>query len=83
MRSGMLALISGELPHGSGRPFHVNSSKERPESAYAIFEYEGDWYWIDHDDLCSKRVFSLVLFLTTLTTRADVKDRPVLTIPSG
>jgi hypothetical protein len=70
------------LPPGEHRPFHVNTSKERPESAYAIFEYAGDWYWIDHTDLDSKRVFSLMLFLTTLTNQAEDKDRPVLTIPT-
>lgn len=54
----------------------------RPESAYAAFEYEGGWYWIDHTDLNSKRVFTLMLFLITLTNQADDKDRPVLTIPT-
>ena len=77
------ALTGYRLGSEAQRPFHVYSSKERPESAFAIYQYEGDWYWIDHEDLQSKAVFTLMLFLTTLTNQAEDKDRPVLTIPTG
>ncbi len=64
------------------RPFHVHSSSERPDDAFASYRYHGDWYWIDHNDLASKRVFTLMLFLTTLTNRSGVENAPVLTIPT-
>jgi hypothetical protein len=71
------------LPPGVTRPFAVHSSKERPEDAFASFLYYDDWYWIDHEDLQSKRVFTLMLFLTTLTNRASSETAPVLTIPTN
>ncbi len=72
-----------DLPAGAPRPFHVRCSEERPESAYAEFFYDGAWYWIDHEDIESKRVFTLMLFLTTLTNRGGERNEPVLTIPTG
>jgi hypothetical protein len=71
------------LPPGFNQPFAVRTSTERPEDPFAIFNYHGDWYWIDHEDLASKRVFTLMLFLTTLTNRATAENAPVLTIPTN
>lgn len=65
------------------RPFTIRTSKSPPETAFASFRYHDDWYWIDHEDLVSKRVFTLMLFLTTLTNRNGNDNAPVLTIPTG
>ena len=54
-----------------------------PDDPFAVFRYGDYWYWIEQNDLESKRVFLLMLFLTTLTNRADSKMGPVLTIPTG
>jgi hypothetical protein len=72
-----------DLPPGAARPFRVRVSSERPEDAYATYQYEGYWYWIDHADLQSKEVFTLMLFLTTLTNRSGMENAPVLTIPTN
>jgi hypothetical protein len=95
----MLAALSGfiEVPPELGRhtsagfvmadnaprPFHVYSGTERPERSFAAARYGDYWYWIENTDLPSKRVFTLMLFLTTLTNRASDNDAPVLTIPTG
>ncbi|KAA9133519.1 hypothetical protein F3N42_04000 [Marinihelvus fidelis] len=63
-------------------PFHVNVGSSRPDEAYASVRYGGDWYWIDHDDLSSKRVFTLMMFLVTLTDHSGPDVAPVLTIPA-
>ena len=72
-----------QLPSGMARPFHVNSGPDRPSESFAQIKYRGDWYWIDNDDLMSKRVFTLMLFLTTLTNYAGDKHGAVLTIPTS
>ncbi len=72
-----------ELPTGVTRPFHVNSGPNRPEEKFAQIKYMGHWYWIENDDLHSKRVFTLMLFLTTLTNYAGEQNAPVLTIPTN
>jgi hypothetical protein len=68
---------------GMQRPFRVRSGKEKPDQTYAAIKYNGYWYWIDNTDLVSKRVFILMLFLTTLTNRSESGRGPVLTIPTG
>jgi len=64
------------------RPFQVHSSTERPEQSFAEVKYEGHWFWIENSDVMSKRVFTLMLFITTLTNQADSPNAPVLTIPT-
>jgi len=66
----------------STRPFRVHSSTERPEQSFAEIKYEGHWFWIENSDIMSKRVFTLMLFITTLTNQANSPNAPVLTIPT-
>jgi hypothetical protein len=66
----------------SRRPFQVFSGKDRPEQSFAQINYQGYWYWIDNSDLASKRVFTLMMFITTLTNQANGANAPVLTIPT-
>jgi hypothetical protein len=72
-----------ELPPGISRPFQVQTGPDRPEESFAEIKYKGDWYWIENTDLASKRVFTLMLFLTTLTNYGGEKGKAVLTIPTG
>ena len=66
----------------SSRPFHVLSGTERPEQSFAEIKYEDHWFWIENSDISSKRVFTLMLFITTLTNQANSPNAPVLTIPT-
>jgi hypothetical protein len=77
------ALAGHTMPVDSIRPFHVRTSKVQPEDPFASFLYHGDWYWIDHEDIKSKQVFLLMLFLTTLTNSGSNQPAPVLTIPTS
>ena len=67
----------------SKRPFQVHSSAEKPDDSFAQVRYEGYWYWIENADLTSKCVFTLMLFMTTLTNQATDPNAPVLTIPTS
>jgi len=64
------------------RPFRVYSGADRPDQSFAAVKYEGFWYWIENSDMTSKRVFTLMLFMTTLTNQAANDNAPVLTIPT-
>ena len=66
----------------SQRPFQVRSGKDQPEESFARVKYHGYWYWIDNSDITSKRVFTLMLFITTLTNQSNDQNAPVLTIPT-
>ena len=71
-----------DLSQTSGLPFHVLSGPDRPEKSFAEVKYGDYWYWIQNTDISSKRVFSLMLFITTLTNQASDENVPVLTIPT-
>lgn len=68
---------------GTQLPFFVHSGPDKPESSFASTLYNGHWYWIDPSDLRSKQVFTLMLYLTTLTDTGGEESNPVLTIPTG
>lgn len=72
-----------DMPSGMQRPFTVHSGIDKPEHIFASTQYDGYWYWIDPADLLSKQVFTLMLFLNTLTNNGDATSNPVLTIPTG
>jgi hypothetical protein len=72
-----------DLSPGAFQPFRVHSGPDRPEYSFAAIRYQDYWYWIENSDLLSKRVFTLMLFLTTLTNSASNENAPVLTIPTN
>jgi len=71
-----------DIEHSVNRPFQVHSGPDRPEQSFAEVKYKDHWYWIENSDMESKRVFTLMLFITTLTNQASDDNAPVLTIPT-
>ena len=61
----------------------IHSSSQTPGDAFAAVPYHQDWYWIDDKDLASKRLFSFIMFLFTLTETGDRQGAPIITIPVG
>lgn len=61
----------------------ILSSSESPGDAFAAVSYRQEWYWIDDKDLASKRLFSFIMFLFTVTETGDKQGAPVITIPVG
>ena len=89
--SGFIEIPAEKVPHTipgydlsqtSGLPFHVLSGTDRPEQSFAAIKYGDYWYWIENSDIQSKRVFTLMLFITTLTNQASDENVPILTIPT-
>jgi hypothetical protein len=61
----------------------ILSSSQSPPDAFAAVPYQQDWYWIDDKDLPSKRMFSFIMFLFTLTETGDRQGAPIITVPVG
>lgn len=61
----------------------IHSSSENPGDAFASVPYRQEWYWIDDKDLASKRLFSFIMFLFTLTETGDKQGAPIITVPVG
>jgi hypothetical protein len=61
----------------------IHSSASNPGDVFAAVPYQQDWYWIDDKDLASKRLFSFIMFLFTLTETGDKQGAPIITVPVG
>lgn len=74
-----------EVVNGAAMPtlMRVASSSQKPDDAFAVVPYGQDWYWIDDKDFPSKRLFSFIMFLFTLTDTGDKQGAPIVTIPAG
>jgi hypothetical protein len=76
-----------ELELASGNPvpplIRIFSSNQSPADAFAAVPYRQEWYWIDDKDFASKRLFSFIMFLFTLTETGDKQGAPIITIPVG
>jgi hypothetical protein len=71
-------------PSGPIRPLiRIASSPERPADAFVAVPYRDYWFWIDDRDVPSKRLFSFLFFIFTLTETGGKEGLPVLTIPTG
>jgi hypothetical protein len=64
------------------RLIRIRSSKSRPDHPAVAIAYRGHWFWIDDNDLKSKRVFAFMMMLFTLADSGDKDRAPVLTIPA-
>ena len=74
-----------ELVNGAAVPalMRILSSPQKPDDAFAAVPYGQDWYWIDDKDFASKRLFSFIMFLFTLTDTGEKQGAPIVTIPAG
>jgi hypothetical protein len=61
----------------------IFSSSQTPDDAFAAVPYRRDWYWIDDKDFASKRLFSFIMFLFTLTETGEKQGAPIITVPVG
>jgi len=61
----------------------ILSSNQSPGDPFAAVPYRKEWYWIDDKDFASKRLFSFIMFLFTLTETEGKQGAPVITIPAG
>lgn len=74
-----------EIVNGAPVPplMRILSSSQKPDDAFAAVPYRQEWYWIDDKDFASKRLFSFIMFLFTLTDTGERQGAPIITVPVG
>lgn len=60
----------------------IRSGTTAPADAYVAVPYKDHWYWIDDDDIASKRIFTFLLILSSLAETGQGQITPVVTVPS-
>ena len=61
----------------------IRSSASKPTKAYVSVYYEGSWFWIDNRDFDSKRTFSFLMMLFSLTETGVKAAAPIVTVPTN
>ena len=61
-------------------PIDIQFSKKRPDDAYASVYTHGYWFYIDQNDLKSKRVFTFLELMMNLTETNVAAQAPLMTI---
>jgi hypothetical protein len=60
----------------------IRSGPAAPPDSYAAVPYKGYWYWIDDNDITSKRIFTFLLILFSLAETGQGSSAPIVTVPS-
>lgn len=61
----------------------IHSGSEKPDNAYTAVRYKDYWFWIDDRDFRSKRTFTFLMILFSLTESGGKEGLPLVTIPAG
>jgi hypothetical protein len=61
----------------------IRSSVAKPQDAFVAVRYRDRWFWIDDGDYGSKRTFSFLMLLFSLTETGGKEGLPLVTIPAG
>lgn len=61
----------------------IHSGTSHPKDALVSIRYRDNWFWIDDTDLASKRMFSFLMMLFSLTETGDKSGGPIVTVPTN
>jgi Starch synthase catalytic domain len=64
----------------TGKLINIKSDPEKPVKAFVAVKYEDFCYWIDKQDFNSKRVFTFLMILFSLTESGGNSGLPLVTI---
>lgn len=80
----LASIVSDDKPgQNSHQILKISSSADEPENAFVAVRYRDYWYWIDDGDFESKKIFSFVMILFSLTESGESPGLPLVTIPTG
>ncbi len=66
-----------------GALIRIHHANEPPADAFAAVPYRDGWFWIDDRDYQSKKLFSFLMFVMTLTETGGKEGAPIVTISAG
>jgi hypothetical protein len=66
-----------------GTMIRILCSEKKPGDGFAEVPYRNRWFWIDDRDYRSKKLFSFLMFIMTLTETGGKEGSPIVTISAG
>jgi hypothetical protein len=71
--------------NSSGIPplIRIRSDASRPDDAFVEVQYRDNWFYIDDTDIYSKRMFSFLMLLFSLTETGVQSGVPIVTVPTN
>lgn len=82
-RTNASLMVPGSEEIALGNLVNIHATTERPENDYVSVKYKDYWFWIDDRDFNSKRAFTFVMVLFSLTESGGKEGLPLVTIPAG
>jgi hypothetical protein len=76
-------IIPDQEENHLGETIKIHSSPDHPETPFVSIQYRDHWFWIDENDFSSKRTFTFLMILFSLTESGGDKRLPLVTIPAG
>jgi hypothetical protein len=74
--------FASAAPENGRNAVRIHSGKEKPADAFAAVRYRGHWFWIEDNDLQTKRALTAIMFFFTLADTGDTGKLPLVTIPA-
>ena len=72
-----------DAPPGFDDIIRIHQGAERPERTFVSARYRDRWYWIEDGDFRSKRTFTFLMILFSLTETGGREGLPLVTIPAS
>lgn len=69
----------------SGVPplIRIRNGASPPDDAFVSVKYRNNWFWIEDTDLESKRTFTFLMILFSLTETGTKTGTPIVTVPTN
>jgi hypothetical protein len=83
IEEGRVAKFSDKNASDMPPLIRVQSGASSPEDALVSIRYRDNWFWIDDTDLASKRMFSFLMLLFSLTETGEKTGAPIVTVPTN
>ena len=83
IEEGRVAIFSDKNATDMPPLIRIHNGASHPEDAMVSIRYRDNWFWIDDTDIDSKRMFSFLMMLFSLTETGEKTGAPIVTVPTN
>ena len=83
IEEGRVANLSNNNATDMPPLIRIHSGVSRPEDVLVAVPYRDNYFWINDTDVTSKRIFSFLMMLFSLTETGEKTGAPIVTVPTN